>query len=76
MDPEHAVQAHKEVRAKRMFPVHWGTFNLAYHDWDEPIKRTLQAARVTEIDLVTPRVGEFVFADRAFHSENWWEQVQ
>ncbi len=75
MDPEQAVQAHKDVSAKRMFPVHWGTFNLAYHDWDEPIKRTLQAARVAEIDLVTPRIGEFVFANRAFQSENWWESV-
>ncbi|MBT4265826.1 MAG: hypothetical protein HN945_01415 [Deltaproteobacteria bacterium] len=76
MDPEHAVQAHTDVSAKRMFPVHWGTFNLAYHDWDEPIKRTLQAARIAKIDLVTPRIGEFVYADRVFHSENWWEQVR
>ena len=36
MDPKDAVQAHIEVQAKRMFPVHWGTFNLAYHAWDEP----------------------------------------
>ena len=23
MPPEQAVQAHRDVRAKRMFPVHW-----------------------------------------------------
>ena len=76
MDPEHAVQAHIEVRAKRMFPVHWGTFNLAYHDWDEPIKRTLAAANKAQIDLVTPRAGEFVFDKKAFHSKSWWEQLK
>lgn len=76
MSPEDAVRAHKEVQAKRMFPVHWGTFNLAYHDWDEPIKRTLQAAIKEKIDLVTPRVGEIVFANQEFLSENWWENVQ
>ena len=76
MSPEDAVRAHKEVQARRMFPVHWGTFNLAYHDWDEPIKRTLQAASKEKIDLVIPRVGEIVFANQDFLSENWWESVQ
>jgi L-ascorbate metabolism protein UlaG (beta-lactamase superfamily) len=76
MDPEHAVQAHIDVQAKRMFPVHWGTFNLAFHDWDEPIKRTLLAAKKQKIELVTPRVGEFVSADQVFRSENWWEGVK
>jgi L-ascorbate metabolism protein UlaG (beta-lactamase superfamily) len=76
MDPQHAVQAHIEIRAKRMFPVHWGTFNLAYHDWDEPIKLTLEAARKAQIDLVTPRIGEFVFNKKAFYSENWWEKIR
>ena len=27
MSPEDAVRAHREVRARRMFPVYWGTFN-------------------------------------------------
>lgn len=76
MTPEDAVRAHKEVQAKRMFPVHWGTFNLAFHDWDEPIKRALQVANQEEIDLVTPRVGEIIFSNQEFHSENWWESVQ
>jgi L-ascorbate metabolism protein UlaG (beta-lactamase superfamily) len=76
MDPKHAVQAHIEVRAKRMFPVHWGTFNLAYHAWDEPIKLAQKAASKAQIDLVTPRIGEFVFSKKAFHSRNWWEQIK
>lgn len=76
MKPRHAVQAHIEVRAKRMFPVHWGTFNLAYHDWDEPIKLALAAANTAQIDLVTPRIGEFVVNGKSFHSERWWEQIR
>jgi L-ascorbate metabolism protein UlaG (beta-lactamase superfamily) len=76
MPPEQAVQAHREVRAKRMFPVHWSTFNLAYHDWDEPIRRTVAEARRTGIELVTPRLGEWVDADREFQSTPWWEAVR
>ena len=76
MDPQHAVQAHIEVQAKRMFPVHWGTFNLAYHDWNEPIKLAIEAASKALIDLVTPQIGEFVFSDKEFHSEYWWNQIK
>ncbi|KQT14188.1 MBL fold metallo-hydrolase [Ramlibacter sp. Leaf400] len=76
MPPEQAVQVHRDVRGKRMFPVHWSTFNLAYHDWDEPIRRTLAEAGRTGVELVTPRLGEWVDADREFKSTRWWEAVR
>jgi L-ascorbate metabolism protein UlaG (beta-lactamase superfamily) len=73
MDPEEAVKAHVAVKAKRMLPVHWATFNLAFHAWDEPIKRAVAAGRQHGIDLVTPRLGEAVTAGAAFTSVSWWE---
>ena len=76
MSPEHAVQAHRDVRGKRMFPVHWSTFNLAYHDWDEPIRRAAAEAGRTGVELVTPRPGEWVDAAREFRSTPWWEAVR
>lgn len=76
MPPEQAVQVHRDVRGKRMFPVHWSTFNLAYHDWDEPIRRTVAEAGRTGVELLTPRLGEWVDADRAFNSPRWWQAVR
>jgi len=76
MSAEDAVRAHRDVRARRMFPVHWGTFNLAFHSWDEPIRRALTAARANNVDLLTPRVGEFVDADQPFGDNPWWEKVR
>jgi L-ascorbate metabolism protein UlaG (beta-lactamase superfamily) len=76
MSPEDAVRAHRDVRARRLFPVHWGTFNLAFHAWDEPIKRTLAAARESQAEVLTPRIGEIVDADRAFAPNPWWESVR
>ena len=76
MSPEHAVQAFRDVRGKRMFPVHWSTFNLAYHAWDEPVRSTVAEANRTGVELVTPRLGEWVDADRQFVSTAWWEAVQ
>lgn len=71
-----AVQVHRDVRGRRMFPVQWSTFNLAYHDWDEPIRRAVAEAGRTGVELVTPRVGEVVDADRPFRSVRWWEAVR
>jgi len=76
MSPEAAVRAHRDVRARRFFPVHWGTFNLAFHNWDEPIKRTVAAAQANQVDLVTPQIGEIVDLDREFVSRPWWETVR
>jgi L-ascorbate metabolism protein UlaG (beta-lactamase superfamily) len=76
MNPEDAVKAHLAVQARRMLPVHWGTFNIAFHDWDEPVKRALEAANKNSVDLVTPRVGEVVVAGQLFISHNWWEEVR
>ena len=76
MSAEDAVRAAKDVRASRLFPVHWGTFNLAFHAWDEPIRRTLAAARAAQLDVLTPRIGETVDADAPFASTAWWESVR
>lgn len=76
MTPEDAVRAHGDVGAKRLFPVHWGTFNLAFHAWDEPIRRTVKAAAASRVDLVTPRIGQMIDAERPFSADPWWESVR
>ena len=76
MDPEQAIEAHLAVRARRMLPVSWATFNIAFHDWDEPIKRAVKAANEKNAELVTPLVGSVVTAGRPFESSNWWEDVR
>ncbi|MBI3395132.1 MAG: MBL fold metallo-hydrolase [Spirochaetia bacterium] len=76
MNPEDAVASHAAVRGKRMLPVHWGTFNLAIHDWDEPIRRAQAKAAEMKIDLVTPKPGEIVDADAPFASSDWWAALR
>ena len=39
MFPEEAVAAHLDLRGGLLIPVHWATFNLALHDWAEPVNR-------------------------------------
>lgn len=76
MTPEEAIQVHLDVGGKRMLPVHWMTFNLAIHDWDEPIKRALSAATSKQVVLVTPKIGEIISADQPVSNEPWWDDVK
>lgn len=72
MTPEEAVQMHEAVRGKLMLPVHWGTFNLAFHDWFEPADRFVRAAN-GRIAYVVPRPGEVVDPAQAAPVEAWWK---
>jgi L-ascorbate metabolism protein UlaG (beta-lactamase superfamily) len=72
MDPESAVQAHLDLGGRTMVPLHWATFNMSYHAWDEPIVRAVAAPRDKGAQMVTPRVGEVVDNDVPFVSQNWY----
>ena len=76
MDPEAAVRAHRDLGAGTMLPVHWATFNLAYHAWDEPILRTLAAAARMGVDVITPRPGEVFESGRPFQSQAWYQPAR
>ena len=72
MNPESAVQAHQDLGATTMLPVHWATFNLAYHAWSEPVVRTVAAATKQGAHLVTPRVGEKFEFGQPFENKAWY----
>jgi hypothetical protein len=56
--------------------VHWGTFNLAFHAWDEPIQRAVAAGRSSQQTVLTPRLGEMVDADLPLPFNAWWQAVR
>jgi L-ascorbate metabolism protein UlaG (beta-lactamase superfamily) len=72
MGPDHASNAHLDLKGKLMMPIHWGTFNLALHDWFEPIERLQQYAIDKKIELFVPEPGKPTEVDGAYNSE-WWK---
>ncbi len=76
MMPEETVMAAWDLNAKKLLPVHWAKFALGNHDWDDPIKRIIPAAKEKGIPLVTPMIGEEVNLndmDQVFDA--WWNKV-
>ena len=56
-------------------PIHWGTFSLAMHAWDEPAETLLALAPQRGVQLVMPRLGEPVEPRNAEAPTPWWRAV-
>ncbi|WP_425262354.1 MBL fold metallo-hydrolase [Paenibacillus pectinilyticus] len=76
--PEESVQAHMDVRGKVMFPIHWGAFTLAMHDWFEPVARAAKVAEANGVTMVTPPIGQTITLKGAdvmsYPKAKWWVQ--
>jgi L-ascorbate metabolism protein UlaG (beta-lactamase superfamily) len=75
LGPENALEALSLLGGGSLLPVHWGTFNLAMHAWDEPAETLVQLAPRRGAHLVMPRLGEPVEPSRAERVEPWWRVV-
>lgn len=74
MSPEEAVQTHRDLRGGVMLPVHWGTFNLAFHAWRDPVDRAVAAAAKNGVRIAVPRPGEWIEPSAApAVPEGWWK---
>jgi L-ascorbate metabolism protein UlaG (beta-lactamase superfamily) len=76
LEPEDSIRLHQLVRGGRMLPIHWGTFNLAFHAWNEPIERAVAAAQAAGVELLTPRIGEPVDPLAPADHPTWWRDVR
>jgi L-ascorbate metabolism protein UlaG (beta-lactamase superfamily) len=72
MTPEESVQAGIDLKAKLLFPIHWGKFDLSSHNWNEPIKRFSKEAKNKNIPIVTPAIWD-IFSKSNFNNLEWWE---
>lgn len=72
MGPEQALAAHQALKGTHMIPVHWGTFNLAAHNWTEPVERLLVAAEAVGVSVYVPQPGESFEPDRMPTQNRWW----
>lgn len=75
LGPENALKALDLLGGGAFLPVHWGTFSLALHDWDEPAETLLTAAPAHGAQLLMPRLGEPVEPARGPVAAPWWRSV-
>jgi L-ascorbate metabolism protein UlaG (beta-lactamase superfamily) len=72
LGPENALEALGLLGGGVFLPVHWGTFALAMHDWDQPAEVLLELAPRRDVQLLMPRLGEPVEPAQPPPLNPWW----
>jgi L-ascorbate metabolism protein UlaG (beta-lactamase superfamily) len=77
MNPQEAVRAHLDVNASTsgsgtLVPIHWCTFRLAPHPWDEPAERVLSAAHAAGVSVTIPKPGQRIQPKAPSEFDPWW----
>jgi L-ascorbate metabolism protein UlaG (beta-lactamase superfamily) len=76
MDPAEAVQCHRDVRGHALLPIHWATFDLAFHRWAAPADWIREEAATHGVALAQPRPGERFEIDpqsaSGLPTDDWW----
>ncbi|MGW1076024.1 MBL fold metallo-hydrolase [Streptomyces sp. NPDC002537] len=79
MTPEEGMRAHVDLQGEAargiMLPIHWGTFNLAPHSWEEPVEGTVAAAGRYGAKAVTPRPGQPFEPVTGLPFDPWWRAI-
>jgi L-ascorbate metabolism protein UlaG (beta-lactamase superfamily) len=75
LGPEHALEALALLGGGAFLPVHWGTFALALHDWDQPAETLLTLGPRQGAQLLMPRLGEPVEPAHTHEVTPWWRAV-
>ncbi len=76
LTPEQAIEAHKDLNGKKLIPIHWGTFNLAFHSWFEPAERLVNAADKNGVELIIPRPGQILQLSSPPPLDYWWREYK
>jgi L-ascorbate metabolism protein UlaG (beta-lactamase superfamily) len=77
LGPENALKAHALLGGGAFLPIHWGTFSLAMHAWDQPPEVLVESGSKGNVRLVMPRLGEPVEPTLADgRVDPWWRAVE
>jgi L-ascorbate metabolism protein UlaG (beta-lactamase superfamily) len=75
LGPERALEALALLGNAPFLPVHWGTFSLAMHAWDQPAEVLLDRGPRAGARLLMPRLGEPIEPSRDSVVDPWWRPV-
>jgi len=76
LGPVNALEAHALLGGGALLPVHWGTFSLALHAWDEPAETLFELAPRRGTRLVMPQLGEAVEPTQVESVHPWWRGIE
>lgn len=79
LGPEGALRAFEMLggggEKSALLPVHWGTFDLGLHPWEEPAETLLSLAKASSARVLTPRLGRPFEPAHHEGPDPWWRAL-
>jgi L-ascorbate metabolism protein UlaG (beta-lactamase superfamily) len=75
LGPVNALRAFEMLGGGTLLPIHWSTFDLALHKWDEPAETLLTLAAKSGARIVTPPLGRPIEPAHIEAPTPWWRNV-
>jgi len=75
LGPDNALRAFQMLGGGTLLPVHWGTFDLALHAWDQPAETLFRAAQARGARVLTPILGRPFEPAHLDEPQPWWRAV-
>ncbi len=75
LGPANALRALEMLGGGTLLPIHWGTFDLALHSWEEPAETLVTLAAKSGARVITPPLGRPVEPTTAEGPTPWWRDV-
>jgi hypothetical protein len=66
------MQAFRDLKGMWLLPIHNGTFDLAFHVWQEPLERIAALAEGRGQQLATPLIGAPLSLAAPDAPQRWW----
>ncbi len=76
LGPANALEAFRMLGGGTLLPVHWGTFNLGLHAWNEPAETLLTLAEKQGARILTPVLGSAFEPEQVDGPMPWWREVR
>lgn len=76
LGPVNAMEAFRMLGGGALMPIHWSTFDLAMHRWDEPAETLTQLADRAGARILTPPLGRPIEPKLEEAAERWWRGVK
>ena len=75
LGPENALEAFRMLGGGTLLPVHWGTFSLGFHAWNDPGEELLALAPKRNARILTPRLGQVFEPEQLDGPTPWWRDL-
>jgi L-ascorbate metabolism protein UlaG (beta-lactamase superfamily) len=76
LGPENALEVFRMLGGGTLLPVHWGTFSLGFHAWNDPGETLVELAGPRGARILTPKLGAAFEPEQLDGPTPWWREVR